>query len=1018
MAVFDPDATQAASIRAVGHGIVAELDAAGFAGAEEVGRGGFGVVYRSLQRSLGRIVAIKVLTSDLDSENRERFLREGYAMGGLSGHPNIVNILQVGVTETGRPYIVMHYHPRDSLAVQIRREGPLPWPEAISIGVKLAGALETAHRTGTLHRDIKPANILLTDYGEPQLTDFGIAHIAGGYETATGGFTGSLAFTAPEVLNGESPTARSDVYGLGATIFSLIAGRAAFERKTGEELVAQFVRISTQTVPDLRAQGIPDGVCAVIERAMASNPFARPASAEEFGHELQAAQRHIGLRSDAMALAPLEPAQPAESHPSAADANGYRQIRFEDSDGQRPVFAPTEQFQPESHPSGPFWPPTGPSPWPPTGPSPWPPTGVPGSSRQARTRRRRILTVLALVVALVLAGGGYLVFREATGPGAAGPIAQKTGEPPAVDPTAAWRPVADARVARQQTATTVADGTMWVFGGLDDNGVSARQEGYDPAIDTWKAGPDLPVPLNHAMAVTYNDEPVLIGGWQAKGQNLTAVASARVMAMRDGRWVDLPPLNVPRAAGAAAVVGDEIVVAGGQADGGLVATTEVFDGTKWTTVPNIPTPREHLAGVSDGKYFYAIGGRDLASDQNTAAVERFDPAAGTWATLPGMPTPRGGLGATFIDGRIVAVGGEEPTRVLSTVEAYDVIAGTWSQLPALRTPRHGMAVGAVGNTVYAVGGGIKPTHAESTAVSEALQIAPRKTQWAPAWRPLRDAPIARQQTATAVADGTIWVVGGLDNLGSTPKVEGNDPAIDTWKAGPDLPVPLNHAMAVDYGGELVVLGGWVPEGPNLTGTTSDRVLALRDGNWVDLPPLNVPRAAGAAAVVGNEIVVAGGQADGELVASTEVFDGTKWTTVEDIPTSREHLAGVSDGKYFYAIGGRDLASDQNTAAVERFDPVAGTWATLPGMPTPRGGLGAAYIDGRIVAIGGEQPTRVLSTVEAYDVASATWSALPPMPTGAHGMSVATVGHTVYAIGGALRPTHAESTATAQALDFW
>ena len=1012
MADFDPDATQAASVRAVGRGIVAELDAAGFAGAEEVGRGGFGVVYRCLQRSLGRIVAIKVLTSDLDPENRERFLREGYAMGGLSGHPNIVNILQVGVTDAGRPYIVMHYHPRDSLAVQIRREGPLPWPEAISIGVKLAGALETAHRTGTLHRDIKPANILLTAYGEPQLTDFGIAHIAGGYETATGGFTGSLAFTAPEVLNGESPTARSDVYGLGATIFSLIAGRAAFERKTGEELVAQFVRISSQPVPDLRAQGIPDGVCTVIERAMATNPAARPGSAEEFGHELQAAQRHIGLRSDAMALAPREAAQATEEHPSDSGADGYRRIRYEGSDsGQRPWGEPTQQLQPDSHPSGPPF-------WPPNGPPPWPPTGESGSIGESRTGRRAVLTVLALVVALVLAGGGYLMLRETTGPGTARPTVQDAGASPAVDPTAAWRPVEDARVARQQTATTVADGTIWVFGGLDDNGVSAQQEGYDPAIDTWKAGPDLPVPLNHAMAVTYNDEPVLIGGWKAEGQNLTAVDSDQVMAMRDGGWVDLPPLNAPRAAGAAAVVGNKIVVTGGQANGQLVATTEVFDGMKWTTVAPVPTPREHLAGVSDGTYFYAIGGRDLASDQNTAAVERFDPAAGTWTTLPAMPTPRGGLGAVFIDGRIVAVGGEEPTRVLSTVEAYDVVAGTWSQLPALRTPRHGMAVGAVGNTVYAVGGGIKPTHAESTAVSEALQLAPRKTQWAPAWRPLKDAPIARQQTATAVADGTIWVLGGLDNAGSTPKVEGNDPAIDTWKAGPDLPVPLNHAMAVEYGGELVVLGGWVPEGPNLTGITSDRVLALRNGKWVDLAPMNEPRSAGAAAVVGDKIVVAGGQADGALVATTEVFDGTKWTTVSDIPTAREHLAGVSDGTYFYAIGGRDLASDQNTAAVERFDPAAGTWTTLTAMPTPRGGLGAAFIDGRIVAVGGEQPTKVLSTVEAYDVDSGTWSPLPPMPTGAHGMSVATVGHTVYAIGGALRPTHAESTATAQALDFW
>ncbi len=107
MADFDPEAT-----RPAGQGITAELSAAGFDDALVVGRGGFGVVYRCRQRSLGRTVAIKVLSSDLDVENRERFLREGYAMGGLSGHPNIVNILQVGgVTSSGRPYIVMPYHP-------------------------------------------------------------------------------------------------------------------------------------------------------------------------------------------------------------------------------------------------------------------------------------------------------------------------------------------------------------------------------------------------------------------------------------------------------------------------------------------------------------------------------------------------------------------------------------------------------------------------------------------------------------------------------------------------------------------------------------------------------------------------------------------------------------------------------------------------------------------------------------------------------------------------------------------
>ena len=223
-------------------------------------------------------------------------------MGGLSGHPNIVNILRVGVTESGRPYIVMPYMAADSLAVRLRREGPVPWPEALRIGVKLCGALETAHKSGTLHRDIKPANVLINDYGEPQLSDFGIAHIEGGYETATGFFSGTIDYTAPEVMTGSPATVASDLYSLGATIYALIAGSAAHERKNDEDLVAQYLRISTTRVPDMRPEGIPDAVCAAIEHAMSIEPAQRPASAAEFGRELQSVQRSNGLRPDSMAI--------------------------------------------------------------------------------------------------------------------------------------------------------------------------------------------------------------------------------------------------------------------------------------------------------------------------------------------------------------------------------------------------------------------------------------------------------------------------------------------------------------------------------------------------------------------------------------------------------------------------------------------------------------------------------------------------------------------------------------------
>jgi serine/threonine-protein kinase PknK len=280
--------------------IPAELCQAGFDNVDEIGHGGFGVVYRCAQPVLDRAVAVKVLTTDLDPDNLDRFLREQRAMGRLSGHPHIMNVLQVGVLASGRPFIVMPYHAKDSLEVLIRRHGPLDWCETLSIGVKLAGALEAAHRAGTLHRDVKPGNILLTDYGEPQLTDFGIARIAGGFETATGVITGSPAFTAPEVLEGASPTPASDVYSLGATLFCALTGHAAFERRTGEQVIAQFLRVTSQPIPDLRAQGLPADVAAIIEQAMARDPADRPATAAEFGDELRAVQRSNGVTVDEM----------------------------------------------------------------------------------------------------------------------------------------------------------------------------------------------------------------------------------------------------------------------------------------------------------------------------------------------------------------------------------------------------------------------------------------------------------------------------------------------------------------------------------------------------------------------------------------------------------------------------------------------------------------------------------------------------------------------------------------------
>jgi serine/threonine-protein kinase PknK len=289
--------------RGLASGIVAELEAEGYHDAEPVGRGGFGVVYRCRQPSLDRVVAIKVLSSDQDDLDLEHFDREQRAMGRVSGHPNIVPVLHSGLTFTGRPYIVMPYHSRDTLGSWIKGHGPLPVNEALTIGVRLAGALETAHRAGVLHRDVKPPNVLLTNYGEPQLSDFGIARIAGSRETAANLLVGSPSYTAPELFEGRAASVAADVYGLAATVFTLLSGEPPFVFRSGENPIAFARRVLEGPIPDLRTKGVPDPAASALEAGLATDPARRPSSAAAFGEILRAAGAQVGL---SIADVPLE----------------------------------------------------------------------------------------------------------------------------------------------------------------------------------------------------------------------------------------------------------------------------------------------------------------------------------------------------------------------------------------------------------------------------------------------------------------------------------------------------------------------------------------------------------------------------------------------------------------------------------------------------------------------------------------------------------------------------------------
>ena len=309
----NPDETQ----RRLASGIVAELEAEGYHDAEPVGRGGFGVVYRCNEPSLDRVVAIKVLSSDQDDLDLEHFEREQRAMGRVSGHPNIVPVLHSGLTFTGRPYIVMPYHSRNTLDSWIKGRGPLAVGEALTVGVRLAGALETAHRAGVLHRDVKPSNVLLTTYGEPQLSDFGIARITGSRETAANIIVGSPPYVAPELFEGQAPSAAADVYSLAATIFTLLNGEPPFPFRSGENPIAFVRRVTAGPIPDLRAKGVPDPICSALELGLNTDPTRRPSSAAEFGEVLRAAGAHVGLT---IAEVPLElPAPPTDADESSSD---------------------------------------------------------------------------------------------------------------------------------------------------------------------------------------------------------------------------------------------------------------------------------------------------------------------------------------------------------------------------------------------------------------------------------------------------------------------------------------------------------------------------------------------------------------------------------------------------------------------------------------------------------------------------------------------------------------------------
>lgn len=741
----------------------------------ELGTGGYGVVYSARQPAFDRIVAVKVL-SFTDGRSLRRFSRERQALGKVSNHPHITPVFASGFTTDGRPYLAMELMRGGSLADRLETDGPMPWQTVLDLGVKLSGALETAHRAGILHRDLKPANILLSEYGEPRLADFGIASLDDGEQTKTGVITASVAYAAPEVLDGRRAGAESDVYGLAATLFTLVNGSAPFGVSGGESVLAMVLRVARDPVPDLRPRGVPDAFAAVLEKGMAKSPADRYSTAAALGTALRNAQQQLGIPQTPMVLPRSADISAAASTASPLDLTTDPDVApgTVSTAGLAATPPPLAGATP-APPSGsaaPVWgrppgdPPQAVTPDPVSRPSGPPTDEVSAAPQGGRAKWLLPAAALVLVAAVVgfavtqLGGDGdvavvaptptaaadqteadpteAVVATEAApavtdavptptpapseGEDVAATIEPDTEEPMA--PEADWVQARPVPVPRQQIPAVALRGRVWVAGGLDEAGVTTSVEGFEIASNSWRAGPDLPIPLHHHMTATFGSDLVILGGWSPQGALLSATVSDRVLALRGSQWVDLPPLPEPRVAGAAANVGGEIVVVGGQdVSGELALTTQIFDGQEWRQGAPMPTPREHLAAATDGRYLYAVGGRVLSADANLATIERYDPVADVWEAMPDMPTARGGLAATVVADRLlVAIGGERSLGVFDEVEAYDLVMGEWIEVPSLPTGRHGLGAAAVGGSLIAVGGALEPTHASPTDVVEVIGI--------------------------------------------------------------------------------------------------------------------------------------------------------------------------------------------------------------------------------------------------------------------------------------------------------
>ncbi len=287
---------------------------------EVLGRGGFGIVLKAFDELLHRVVAIKVMSTQLaaTSPARKRFLREARAAAAIR-HDNVVAIY--AVEEQPIPYLVMEYIAGETLQQRLDRVGPLDTPEVLRLGQQIASGLAAAHALGLIHRDIKPSNILLENGVEPRvkITDFGLARAADDASLSQSGFiAGTPMYMAPEQAEGEAIDQRADLFSLGSVLYVMCSGRPPFRASTTMAVLKRVTEDTPRPIREIIPE-VPEWLCAIVAKLHAKNRAERFQSAKEVADLLSQHLAHMQQPTQTPPPASIFPAN--EKQPHARRAN-------------------------------------------------------------------------------------------------------------------------------------------------------------------------------------------------------------------------------------------------------------------------------------------------------------------------------------------------------------------------------------------------------------------------------------------------------------------------------------------------------------------------------------------------------------------------------------------------------------------------------------------------------------------------------------------------------------------------